>query len=132
MSLAEYNTSTPEFRTYRDCKRSSSGAGCTAAYAVSDLIETSLNTISIPPVFKSLSLPVGLAYRSSIPSTVCAEVETGKRSNLSGPSDEVISDSVFDRLLSLASVEGVKHKKKDKTMRRVRKGSSSTKRLKKK
>jgi hypothetical protein len=47
---------------------------------------------------------------------------------MAGPSDNVISDSVFDRLVALASVEGVKHNKsKGKTHRRNRGDASDNK-----
>jgi hypothetical protein len=129
MSLAKCTHATPEFRTYGECKRSSSGAGCTAAYAVSDLIDTALHTISIPSAFAALHVPAGLACRSTKPYPVCAEVDTGKRAILAGPSDNVIADSVFDRLVALASVEGVKRKNKvtDKTLRRKRGDASDNK-----
>ena len=128
MSLTKYTQATPEFRTYGECKRSSSGSGCTAAYAVSDIIDTALHTISIPPAFTALHVPAGLACRMTKPYPACAEVDSGKRSILSGPSDNVISNSVFDRLVALASVEGVKpNKSKDKTHRRNRGSASDNK-----
>jgi len=129
MSLAKYTQATPDFRTYGECKRSSSGAGCTAAYAVSDLIDTVLHSIAIPPAFAALHVPAGLACRVTKPSPVCAEVDSGKHATLAGPSEHVIADSVFDRLVALASVEGVKHKNKvtDKTLRRKRGGVSDKK-----
>lgn len=79
-----------------------------------------MDTISVPPVFASLSIPAGLACCTSKQTQTCAEVDTGKRANLAGPSENVISDSVFDRLVSLASVDGVKPKKSEKykTLRR--------------
>ena len=110
----------PDFRTYGECKRSSSGAGCTAAYAVSDLIDNILPTISIPSELGALHIPAGLACTSNKIHSVCAEVETGKHAVLAGPSDNVISDKIFDKLVSLASVDGDKPKKTDKynTLRR--------------
>jgi hypothetical protein len=129
MSLAKCTQATPEFRTYGECKRSSSGAGCTAAYAVSDLIDTTLHIISIPPAFAALHVPAGLACRTTKPYPACAEVDSGKHATLAGPSEHVIADSVFDRLVALASVEGVKPKNKvtDKTQRRKRGGTSDNK-----
>lgn len=110
----------PDFRTYGECKRSSNGAGCTAAYAVSDLIDNILPAISIPSELGALHIPVGLACSSSKTHSVCAEVETGKHAVLAGPSNNVISDKIFDKLVSLASVDGDKPKKTDKynTLRR--------------
>lgn len=129
MSLIKHSTITPEFRTFHDCKHSTSGAGCTAAYAVSELLDTTLHTISIPPVFASLSLPAGLACRTTKQSQTCAEVDTGKHANLSGPCDEVVSESVFDRLVSLASVDGNKQtkNKQNKSLRHPRGKSSDNK-----
>jgi hypothetical protein len=129
MSLTKCTQATPEFRTYGECKRSSSGTGCTAAYAVSDLIDTALHTISIPPAFAALHVPAGLACRSTKPYPVCAEVDSGKHATLAGPSENVIADNVFDRLVALASVEGVKPKNKvtDKTLRRKRGDASDNK-----
>jgi len=129
MSLNKQAIITPDFRTYGECKRSTSGAGCTATYSISDLLETTLDKISVPSAFASLSLPAGLAYRTTKQSQVCAEVDTGKRANLAGPSDNVVSDSVFDRLVSLASVDGNKPKRtgKYKSLRRSRGKSSDNK-----
>ena len=129
MSLAKYTQATPDFRTYGECKRSSSGAGCTAAYAVSDLVDTVLHSIAIPPAFAALHVPAGLACRVTKPYPVCAEVDSGKHVTLAGPSEHVIADSVFDRLVALASVEGVKPKNKvtDKTLRRKRGSASDNK-----
>jgi len=129
MSLIKHSTITPEFRTFHDCKHSTSGSGCTAAYAVSELLDTTLHTISIPTAFTSLSLPAGLACRSTKQPQVCAEVNTGKRANLAGPCDDVVSESVFDRLVSLASADGNKQKKnkKYKSLRRSRGKSSDNK-----
>ena len=128
MSVDIQTRITPEFRTY-ECKHSTSGTGCTAAYSVSDLLDSTMDTISIPPAFTSLSIPVGLACCTSKHSQVCAEVDTGKRANLAGPSDNVVSDSVFDRLVSLASVDGIKPKKSEKykTLRRSKGKSSDNK-----
>lgn len=120
MSVDIQSRITPEFRTYGECKRSTSGTNCTAVYSISDIIDSTMDTISVPPVFASLSIPAGLACCTSKQTQICAEVDTGKRANLAGPSENVISDSVFDRLVSLASVDGVKPKKSEKykTLRR--------------
>jgi len=116
----------PDFRTYGECKRSSSGAGCTAAYAVSELIDNVLSRISIPAELDVLHIPAGLAYSSKKQHhTVCAEVETGKHATLAGPSDNVISDKIFDKLISLASVDKNKPKKNENTLRRHSKYKSN-------
>ena len=127
MSLAKYTEPTPDFRTYGECKHSNSGTGCTAAYAVSGLIDTTLNTISIPKVFNALHVPAGLACRAPKPYPVCAEVDSGKRAILAGPSNNIITDNILERLVALASVEGVKSKKNNKTRHRTRGGSSDNK-----
>ena len=129
MSVDIQTRITPEFRTYGECKHSTSGISCTAAYSISDLIDSTMDTISIPPAFASLSVPAGLACRNSNHIQLCAEVETGKRANLSGPSENVLSDSVFDRLVSLASVDGMKSKKREKhkTVRRSKGKASDNK-----
>ena len=120
MSVDIHTRITPDFRTYGECKRSTSGTSCTAVYSISDIIDSTMDTISVPPVFTNLSIPAGLACCTSKHSQICAEVDTGKHANLSGPSENVISDNVFDRLVSLASVDGVKPKKSEKykTLRR--------------
>lgn len=129
MSLTKCTQATPEFRTYGECKRSSSGTGCTAAYAVSELIDTALHAISIPPAFAALHVPAGLACHTTKPYPACAEVDSGKHATLAGPSKNVIADNIFDRLVALASVEGVKSKNtsKDKTQRRKRGDASDNK-----
>ena len=115
----------PDFRTYGECKRSSSGAGCTAAYSVSELIDNVLSTISIPAELDVLHIPAGLAYSSKKHHAVCAEVETGKHATLAGPSDNVISDKIFDKLISLACVDKIKPKKNENTLRRHSKRTSN-------
>lgn len=129
MSVDTQTRITPEFRTYGECKRSTSGTNCTASYSISDILGSTINTISIPPAFASLSIPAGLACCASKHSQVCAEVDVGKRANLAGPSEDVISDSVFDRLVSLASIDELKPKKstKYKTLRRSKGKSSDNK-----
>ena len=129
MSLEKQTTIIPNFRTYGECKRSTSGIGCTASYSVSDIIETTLDAKMVPQSLLSLSIPVGLACCPSKQTHVCAEVDTGKRAILGGPSENVVSENVFDRLVSLASDDKSKPKKGDKykTLRRSKGKSSDNK-----
>jgi len=115
--------SAPSFRTYSGGKRSDNGAGCTAAFAIADLADRA----TVPAALAAMYVPAGIACRESRTQS-CAEVATGKQSILAGPSSRIITDSVFDRLVALASAQGVVAKPKSKTRRRPTSSNNKSRR----